>query len=121
MNFAAKSVRVNGVNVKALAFLFALCALLGGNAALAQAPGVAKSVTNGDIITFDAWNARYCEIFLIKGEPGNLEADVYNTLGLNTCPPDQLKALDSEALKQQYHALGVFKNGPRYWVVDKLS
>lgn len=64
-------------------------------------------------------DARYCEIFLITGEPGKLEADVYNTLTLNDCPADKWKALNPEALKEEFKVSAVFKNGPRFWVVHK--
>lgn len=72
----------------------------------------------------------YCEIFLIYRNPAtkNLSADVYNTTGLNnatnplnTCSSDMWAKVDPEALKKQYDVLGVFKNGPRYWMYDWIE
>ncbi|MCX4461738.1 hypothetical protein OG585_53620 (plasmid) [Streptomyces sp. NBC_01340] len=44
-------------------------------------------------------NARYGEFFLISaGDEGGLRADVYNTTGLNDCPPEKWSALDPQTL-----------------------
>src|SRR5208282_5257776 len=70
-------------------------------------------------------NYRYCEIFLIGGDPFDLEGAVFNTTALNnaahpndSCPDDMWSKVDAKALKDQFHVLGVFKNGPRYWMYD---
>jgi len=57
---------------------------------------------------------RYGEIFVIK-ETG---IEVYNTTGLNDCPAELWDALDLEAIKEQYGALSVQKNGPHFWMMD---
>ena len=73
---------------------------------------------------------RYCEIFLIGGDPltGNLYGEVFNTCDLNnkanrldTCPEAMWAKVDAESLKKQYDALGVFKNGPRGWTMDWIQ
>lgn len=72
---------------------------------------------------------RYCEVFLIGGNPltDDLQAAFYNTTDLNntdprdTCPPTLWDKVDAEALKKQYSMLGVFKNGPRYWATDWID
>ena len=70
-------------------------------------------------------NYRYCEIFLIGGNPFDLEGAVYNTTELNigadkrdSCPAEMWSKVDTKALKDEFHVLGVFKNGPRYWMYD---
>ena len=73
---------------------------------------------------------RYTEIFLIGGNAitRNLEANVYNTWGLNggdttgdSAPAALLDKIDVEATAQKYHMLAVFKNGPRLWTLDWIE
>jgi hypothetical protein len=73
---------------------------------------------------------RYTEMFLIGGNAitRDLSANVYNTWGLNgaattgdSCPPAILDKVDINALKDQYHVLAVFKNGPRLWTLDWIE
>ncbi|MFD7440137.1 hypothetical protein [Streptomyces sp. NPDC059909] len=67
-------------------------------------------------------NARYGEILLISpDEGGALKAAVYNTLGLNDCPPERWKALDPRSLAEEFRVPMVFLNGPRFWVVDEIT
>ncbi len=72
---------------------------------------------------------RYCEIFLIGGNPitENLYGEVFNTSDLNnkadrldTCPQPMWDKVSADALKKKYDALGVFKNGPRGWTMDRI-
>jgi hypothetical protein len=60
---------------------------------------------------------RFGEILVVK--PSGIE--VYNTTGLNDCPPELWNALDLEALKKQFGALKVEKNGPHYWMMDSQT
>ncbi len=73
---------------------------------------------------------RYCELFLIGGNAltHNLEANFYNSTDLNggaqtrdSCPQAVWDKVDPETVKKEYSALGVFKNGPRYWMYDWLE
>jgi hypothetical protein len=75
-------------------------------------------------------NYRYCEIFLIGGNAvtKHLVGSVFNTTELNnkadphdSCPEAMWDKVDAEALKKEYHVLGVFKNGPRYWMYDWIE
>jgi len=66
-------------------------------------------------------NARYCEILLVTGTVTSPAATVFSTIGLNQCPEAQWKTLDSSALQQEHHALGIEMNGPRYFMVDSIS
>jgi hypothetical protein len=70
-------------------------------------------------------NYRYCEVFLIGGNPFDLEGAVYNTTDLNnaadprdSCSAGMWSKVDAKALKDEFHVLGVFKNGPRFWMYD---
>jgi hypothetical protein len=73
---------------------------------------------------------RYTEMFLIGGNAitKDLTANVYNTTGLNggsatgdSSPAALLDKVDVHALKDRYHVLAAFKNGPRLWTLDWLE
>ncbi|MGW7361876.1 hypothetical protein ACWGI8_00245 [Streptomyces sp. NPDC054841] len=67
-------------------------------------------------------NARYGEVILISpDEDGGLKAAVYNTFGLNDCPPEKWNALDPRALAGQFQVPIVFLNGPRFWTIDEVT
>lgn len=65
-------------------------------------------------------DTRYCELFVVTGrlEP---VASVYNTLGLDDCPPDVWKAIDLDKVKQQFDAEAVIVNGPRHFIMDRIE
>jgi hypothetical protein len=76
----------------------------------------------------DLNNYRYCEIFLIGGNPFDLEGAVYNTTDLNnaanrrdSCSADMWSKVGAKTLKDEFHVLGVFKNGPRFWMYDWIE
>lgn len=62
-----------------------------------------------------------CEIFLMKTEAGKLEALVYNTTGLNDCPPGRYDPMDAKELAQQTKSDVVWKNPRRFWMMDHLT
>jgi hypothetical protein len=64
---------------------------------------------------------RYCEIFVVRRTGLNLEGDVYNTLGLNDCPQAQRDAIDTAKLKKERRAFAIVKNGPRHFVMDRIT
>jgi hypothetical protein len=73
---------------------------------------------------------RYTEMFLIGGNAitKDLKANVYNTWGLNggattgdSCPAALLDKVDVKELKDRYHVLAAFKNGPRLWTLDWIE
>jgi hypothetical protein len=64
---------------------------------------------------------RYGEILLITSEEGQLTAAVYNTTGLNDCPPAQWRSLDPRKLSKDFGAAAVYLNGPRFWTLDKIT
>ncbi len=64
---------------------------------------------------------RYGEIIVVTGGPIHFVGQVYNTVGLNDCPEAAWKALNVAKIKQEYKARAVILNGPRYFMVDKIS
>jgi hypothetical protein len=125
MNFAGKTGGVKAV-LKRLGLVLVAGALLAG-----CAKPVPDDGKNAKMMRFDnLYNYRYCEVFLIGGNPltKDLAAGVYNTTGLNnaanpddSCPAGMWAKVDPEALKKQYDVLGVFKNGPRFWMYDWIE
>jgi hypothetical protein len=63
---------------------------------------------------------RYCEVLLAK-EIIPRHIHVYNTIGLNNCPPALWNKLNLAQIKQQYNSRFVRLNGPRYWVIDGMQ
>lgn len=61
---------------------------------------------------------RYCEILL---SPTLFKMEVYNTIGLNDCPPKLWNKISVNAVKAETKASHVKLNGPRYWVIDGLK
>ena len=86
-------------------------------AVLAPAAGAKEKV----VTATGMYNQRYCEYLFAKGKLPNLTATVYNTYGLNDCPPDQWAKSDPEALVKQEGALFMRLNGPRYWLIESAS
>jgi hypothetical protein len=64
---------------------------------------------------------RYCEVLLARVVDGHLNADVWNSYGLNDCPDDAWKALDATAIKTERGVLAALLNGPRYWLMDAIE
>jgi hypothetical protein len=100
--------------VVATALALAGMALAAAPAALAKQPPKVVSATG-------MYGDRYCEYLFIKGKLPDLKATVWNTYGLNDCPPAQWKASDAVALAKEEGALTVLLNGPRYWLIDSAQ
>ena len=66
-------------------------------------------------------NARYAEVLLVRAEGDRLNAEVWNTLGLNDCPDDAWRALDAATIAAEAGALLAILNGPRYWLMDAIE
>ena len=60
---------------------------------------------------------RFGEILVVK-ESG---IEIYNTTGLNDCPPGLWDALDLDQIKKQFGARAVQKNGPHFWMMDSQT
>jgi hypothetical protein len=76
------------------------------------------------------YNYRYCEVFVIGGNPitKDLTAAFYNTTDRNggaetrdSCSDEIWATVDPDAVKDEFNVLGVFKNGPRFWLYDWLE
>lgn len=61
------------------------------------------------------------EIFLMKGQHGRLDALVFNTTGLNQCPPEKFDAIDVDTLAKETESDAVWKNPRRFWMMDRLT
>jgi hypothetical protein len=91
----------------------------GAGALLVSLAG-AVAVMEGNSIT-GTRDARYCEIIPVVREGFHLKATVYNTLGLNDCPPAIWNAITEDAMKQRFDALTVLLNGPRHFLMDSIA
>ncbi len=87
----------------------------------AAAASAAKPKTAKPKVTVRMFNDRYCEVLAVHGTFPNLLADVWNTYGLNNCPPGPWQALDEKAVATELGALAVRLNGPRHWLIDRAS
>ncbi|HEY5144960.1 MAG TPA: hypothetical protein VII98_15775 [Solirubrobacteraceae bacterium] len=83
--------------------------------------GAAGSAAARPTRTTGMANDRYCEYLVVTGKLPNLVADVWNTYGLDDCPPALWRRSDANALKRQFGALAVQLNGPRHWLMDSAS
>ncbi len=90
-------------------------------ALLAAAPAPTASAAPRVQTESGLFNTRYCEILVAKGALPAITVTVWNTIGLNSCPPAQWKRYDAGALATQLGAALVVLNGPRYWVFDRAS
>jgi hypothetical protein len=66
-------------------------------------------------------DARYCEIIPVVRSGFHLVATVYNTLGLNECPPAVWDKITEAAMRKRFGALKVVLNGPRHFVMDAIA
>jgi hypothetical protein len=60
---------------------------------------------------------RYAELFAVGPE----WITVYNSIGLSGAPPELWDPLDAEAAARQLRVGLVLKNGPHWWMSDKLT
>jgi hypothetical protein len=84
---------------------------LGAGAAPASPPRTAE----------DLHDARYCEILMLEGSIPDARVTVWNTIGLNDCPPQWWDSLDAAALADELDAGAVILNGPRHWLIDEAT
>jgi hypothetical protein len=88
-------------------------------AAAAVAPG-ARAATDRRPVLKGLHDARYCEILELRGAPPAGKVNVYNTIGLNACPPAQWM-FDAPSLAQELGATLVVLNGPRHFLMDTVQ
>lgn len=68
------------------------------------------------------YNSRYCEIFGVNApdDEGIYELEVFNTVGLNRCPDQQWEAMDLPGVAAENGWFVAARNGPRFWVMDRI-
>lgn len=85
-------------------------------AAAADATTVAKPISGSDL-----HDARYCEILELRGEVPDATVTVWNTIGLNDCPPEWWDGLDASAIAAERDDTAVILNGPRHFLMDAAT
>ena len=90
---------------------------MSGASALASSPRATTVVSKRAGVV----DRRYCELFLVHRTHRGFIADVYNTFGLNNCPQRAWRAIDTAAVARAQHALLVVRNGPRYWLMNRID
>ena len=92
-------------------------------AALALFP--AAPATAGERSAFvsrdDLFDKRYCELIALRPDAAGITATVYNTFGLNDCPPPWWDSLTPEQASLELGAVYTVKNGPRHWIFDGVT
>ena len=73
----------------------------------------------GDGVDFH--DARYCEVLALHGALPRTRIAVWNTIGLNDCPPAQWESMDPAALAEELGADTVLLNGPRHFLMDRAT
>src|SRR3954462_2662777 len=66
-------------------------------------------------------DARYCEILVLRGTPPAATVTVWNTIGLNNCPPKRWRGFAASSLARQLGAPFVVLNGPRHFLMDSAT
>ncbi len=66
-------------------------------------------------------NARYCEILELRGAIPDATVTVWNTIGLNNCPPALWDPLDAGELAKERGDTLVILNGPRHFLMDSAA
>src|SRR3954467_7645405 len=66
-------------------------------------------------------DARYCEILVLRGAPPTARVTVWNTIGLNKCPPKWWRGFDAASLARELGATFVVLNGPRHFLMDSAT
>ena len=69
----------------------------------------------------DLRDFRYGEVITVFRKWLTLHVTVFNTLGLNDCPPEVWQKLNDAELVKQLGAKRVVLNGPRHWVLNQLE
>ena len=108
------------VALAAVAAVSVLAFQPGGPGAGANAVAAGPSKAKPRVIK-KMFNQRYCEILAVS-PPTDLgfPVTIYNTIGLNDCPPAIWNSLDFSAIAAGEGLLAAAPNGPRRWLVDAV-
>jgi hypothetical protein len=63
----------------------------------------------------------YNEIFIVYRYFNKFKAGVYNDIGKKLISHDEFDKIDVDAVKKEFNAFAVVKNGPRFWVMDEIT
>ena len=88
---------------------------------VALAPAAAQTVDKTKHMIEDVRDARYCEIIPVVRRGIYFIGTVYNTLGLNDCPPAIWDKITEAAMKKRFGAMTAVLNGPRHFVMDAIG
>src|SRR3954449_4520476 len=66
-------------------------------------------------------DARYCEILVLRGAPPKATVTVWNTIGLNKCPPKWWRGSSPPPPALDLGATFVVLNGPRHFLMDSAT
>ncbi len=109
-----------GTTLAAFAITVALAACgSGDDPGSDAAPGTTTAAATIEATTMRG--ERYCEVLLVRPQDGTINADVYNSYPLNTCPEPLWEALDPAALATENGAALALLNGPRFWLMDSVE
>jgi hypothetical protein len=87
----------------------------------ALTPAAAQTIDKGKHQIDGVRDARYCEIIPVVRKGLRPVGTVYNTLGLNDCPPALWDKVSEAALRKRFGAIIVVLNGPRHFVMDAIG
>ena len=99
----------------------ALSTLLACGASELPRPPVAQGLTVGETKLDAMRGERYCEVLVGGVIKRRIAVEVYNTIGLNSCPEAAWNDLTDEGLAKELGAERVLLNGPRYWTMDRID
>jgi hypothetical protein len=68
-----------------------------------------------------AFNSRYCEILIVTLLEGKIRAEIFGSGSFHDCPQALWDQIDAEAIAEEYGALRVIKNGPRFTIMDEAT
>lgn len=101
---------------QALSARAGLALLVAATVVGAGAAASAKPVAGSDL-----HDARYCEILELRGAIPDATVTVWNTIGLNECPPEWWEGLDPAAIAAERGDTAVILNGPRRFLMDAAT
>jgi hypothetical protein len=78
------------------------------------------SATASSSVPQELRDVRYCEVIPSVQSGSTVTSYVYNTLGLNDCPPGRWNALTEDKVNKEFGSQSAKLNGPRHWVIDGL-
>ena len=64
---------------------------------------------------------RFCEVVIVNQFSSGLEANVFSSFPINTCPEAEWKTLTPPLISSVDGGLAVNLEGPRFWLMDSMS